>query len=63
MYKAKKGESLLLSLANAHSSLDAFCGGRGTCGKCKIKLVDGNLPPSENELKKESTKQYASWIR
>lgn len=63
MYKAKKGESLLLSLAHAHSSLDAFCGGKGTCGKCKIKLLEGNLEPTEIELKKLTENEIAQGIR
>lgn len=63
MYKAKKGDSLLLSLAKAHSSLDAFCGGRGTCGKCKIKLVDGNLTPTDTEIKKLTKSEIEQGVR
>ena len=63
MYKAKKGENLWLSLAHAHSSLDASCGGRGTCGKCKIQILEGNLPPTQNEIKKLSEKELRQGIR
>lgn len=63
MYKAKKGENLLLSLVHTNSSIDASCGGRGTCGKCKIKVVEGNLPPTEIELKKLSEEEIMQGIR
>ena len=27
-------------------AIDSTCGGHGTCKKCKIKITDGNVPPS-----------------
>lgn len=35
----------VLELMVEHShALPSICGGRGTCGKCKIQIVEGNLP-------------------
>lgn len=47
----KKGQTLSDALALANYYLPAFCGGKGTCGKCKIKLLSGNVEgqiPDEN---------------
>ncbi len=38
--EAKQGDNLLQLLRDAGMSPDAPCGGRGTCGKCKV-LLDG----------------------
>lgn len=40
---ADGGETLLDVLARAKYYLPASCGGKGTCGKCKVKFVEGNL--------------------
>jgi uncharacterized 2Fe-2S/4Fe-4S cluster protein (DUF4445 family) len=37
--------SLLKTLQDAGLYLPAICGGRGTCGKCKIRVTAGTLPP------------------
>lgn len=35
------GESVLSALRRAEIYLTAPCGGKGTCGKCRIKLIEG----------------------
>lgn len=40
---AEEGETLLDVLARAKYYLPASCGGKGTCGKCKVKLIEGKL--------------------
>ena len=45
----KKGESLLESLMRTDSSFSAVCGGKGKCGKCKIKLLNGRLSVTESD--------------
>ena len=40
---AYKGERLLDVLARERFFVTALCGGNGTCGKCKVKLVEGAL--------------------
>jgi uncharacterized 2Fe-2S/4Fe-4S cluster protein (DUF4445 family) len=37
------GESVLSALGRAGFVLSAPCGGRGVCGKCKVKLLSGEL--------------------
>ena len=32
------GETLLAALRNAGFSLPAACGGRGKCGKCRVRI-------------------------
>ncbi len=49
---AEKGRNLLEHLREAHFSINAPCNGNGTCGKCKVKIQAGYLPPAtENEKK------------
>ncbi|MBO4392561.1 MAG: 2Fe-2S iron-sulfur cluster binding domain-containing protein, partial [Clostridia bacterium] len=40
----EKGQTLLEILGNSGFTLDAPCGGRGVCGKCKV-YVKGNVSP------------------
>ncbi|MDP2167627.1 MAG: ASKHA domain-containing protein [Thermodesulfovibrionales bacterium] len=38
---AAKGESILNTLKRHEIYLTASCGGKGTCGKCKVRLIEG----------------------
>lgn len=52
----KENESIMNALLRQGIYVSAVCGGRGTCGKCRIQVVEGSLPvtPSdEKKLKKE----------
>lgn len=42
-------ESILDALMKTDTSYSAVCGGAGRCGKCKIKLLEGNLPVTESD--------------
>lgn len=52
--RAKMGENLLAVLAKKGFFLPASCGGRGDCGKCKVKLtrgvVDGAKPDENGDI-------------
>ncbi|MCX7793003.1 MAG: ASKHA domain-containing protein [Thermodesulfovibrionales bacterium] len=38
----KGGQSILDALRDAEIYLVASCGGKGTCGKCRVRIVDGS---------------------
>lgn len=42
----EEGSSLLSLLQAAGVYMPALCGGRGTCGKCKVKVLSGAAEPS-----------------
>jgi uncharacterized 2Fe-2S/4Fe-4S cluster protein (DUF4445 family) len=42
---AGRGQSLLVIAQDAGIALAAVCGGVGTCGACKVRLVAGQLSP------------------
>jgi Na+-transporting NADH:ubiquinone oxidoreductase subunit F len=46
------GSKLLEALANAGLHLPAGCGGKGTCGQCRVKVTEGGGPllPTEESL-------------
>ena len=54
--QVKDGQSILSALMEADDSYTAVCGGRGRCGKCKIKVLEGYLPitASDKECFRES---------
>ncbi len=39
-----QGESILEMLLRNNMAVSAVCGGNGTCGKCKIRILEGELP-------------------
>lgn len=42
-YTAQEGENLLDFLISKGYFITASCGGKGTCGKCKVKLLGGGI--------------------
>ena len=54
----EEGENLLNIAANAGIYIHAFCGGEGGCGKCKIKIEQGEVAATQaTQLKSEEIEQ------
>lgn len=47
--RAAAGKSLLEMLQENGVYISALCSGRGTCGKCRIKVTEGEIPVSEED--------------
>ncbi|MEW6521562.1 MAG: ASKHA domain-containing protein [Thermodesulfobacteriota bacterium] len=45
------GENLLTAAASAGVYIHAFCGGEGVCGKCKVKIKEGQVASARSHLK------------
>lgn len=45
----KSGESLMDALIRENYYVNAVCGGKGRCGKCKIRLIDGETYITDEE--------------
>ena len=43
------GVSVFEAASWAGITVDSTCGGRGTCGKCRVRLLAGDLPPTEGD--------------
>lgn len=43
------GQTFLDAAQNLSVPVPALCGGSGLCGKCKIKIIKGNVPPNESD--------------
>ncbi len=55
--KVRKGTTLFDTLEEAGIQLVTDCGGDGTCGKCKVKIVKGNFMPHKHvELNEDDIK-------
>ena len=57
----EEGENLLAAAAKAGVYVHAFCGGDGVCGKCKMKIKEGELPREQAQNLKAS--EYKEGIR
>ncbi|MDR2740795.1 MAG: ASKHA domain-containing protein [Treponema sp.] len=47
--RAEEGESLLDTLWREGISMDAPCGGRGRCRKCRVRILGGSFKTSEGD--------------
>ncbi len=57
------GTPLMEAAARAGIILQAACGGVGTCGKCVIRIVDGECAASESEIKALGSARIAAGDR
>ncbi|MBN2402992.1 MAG: DUF4445 domain-containing protein [Spirochaetes bacterium] len=47
-----EGSSILDAARTANVYIDSHCSGKGTCGKCKVRVIEGNVNPvTLNEIK------------
>ena len=61
--KGRKKETLLETLRKEGVFLSAVCAGRGSCGKCRIRVLDGSVPETEADLKFFSNEELAAGYR
>ncbi|MGB9876540.1 MAG: ASKHA domain-containing protein [bacterium] len=61
--KIKRGKSILEAAHKAGILIDAPCGGKGLCGKCKVKIRGDDLPLSAIETKLLKPKEIEEGIR
>ena len=47
--EAPGGTTLLEAVRAAGLGLDSECGGRGTCGGCRVRFLEGVPPPAPEE--------------
>src|SRR4030042_7201953 len=47
--EAPVGTTLLEAVQAAGLGLDAECGGRGTCGGCRVRFLEGTPPPAPED--------------
>ncbi|MDR2535982.1 MAG: ASKHA domain-containing protein [Treponema sp.] len=58
---AEAGESLLEAAKKVNLAIDAPCSGNGTCGKCRVKLLSGDVEGKES--RHISPTEYAEGCR
>ena len=61
--ECEAGESLLAAMKRQEVYVPAYCGGRGTCQKCGVKLVDGMLPVTQEDAKAFDAHALADGMR
>ena len=47
--EASPGHSLLDAVREAGLAIDSECGGRGTCGECRVRFLEGAPPPTAED--------------
>ena len=60
----RKAETLLMRLIRAGYYVDAPCGGKGTCGRCRVRFVSEAPQPTANErrlLTEEERVEACAW--
>ena len=60
--EANKGDNLLELARRGNVAIDAPCSGNGSCGKCRVKLLSGQVesaPPGTSP--RRSTRRAGAW--
>src|SRR5690606_40633705 len=58
-----KGSNLMELLQKNKVYIEAICGGKGICGKCKIKIESGILSELTSEEDRKSTRLNSSHVK
>lgn len=61
--EAVEGSSLKEAMNDAGLEFDFVCGGRGTCGKCRVKISKGSATPVPKELEMLEVQELNAGIR
>lgn len=61
--RAPEGTTIFNAANWAGLAIDSTCGGRGTCGKCKVRVTAGNAPVRETDRKFLSASELAEGWR
>lgn len=62
-YECAAGSSLLDTMRAHGVRLDAPCGGSGRCGKCRVRVVSGELPVTVEDRRFLSERELESGVR
>jgi Na+-transporting NADH:ubiquinone oxidoreductase subunit F len=60
---APRGTKLLAALNAASIEIPSGCGGKGTCGQCRIRVVEGGGPPLPMETAILARREVAQGVR
>lgn len=64
VYEYEVGATLLEILLAQKIFVDNPCNGKGVCGKCRVRILSGDLPePKETEIKLLKEEELASGVR
>ncbi|MDR3643608.1 MAG: ASKHA domain-containing protein, partial [Clostridia bacterium] len=58
-----EGSTVMQAIAAAGLTLDLPCGGKGTCGKCRITILGSRLQPAEGEIRALEEKEISQGVR
>ena len=58
-----KAETLLMRMIRAGYYVDAPCGGKGTCGRCRVRFVSEAPQPTANERRLLTEEERSSGVR
>ena len=59
---AQENENLLEAARKVNVAIDAPCGGNASCGKCKVKILEGNIDsPRPGIFPKRNTAKGGDW--
>ncbi len=61
--KCPEGANLLQILTEAGVYLTALCAGVGSCGKCKVRVLEGELPVTGADAKKLAPQELREGVR
>ena len=60
-YHAEPGENILEIAQKAGVNIDVPCGGNGTCGKCKMRIMSGSLNYNKGNTKLSDEDYEDNW--
>ena len=63
LVEVEEGSTLKEAMTDAGLEFDFLCGGRGTCGKCRIRIAEGSTSPVTREEEMFQAKELDEGIR